>query len=359
MNPAFWQGRRVFLTGHTGFKGGWSVTMLRELGASVTGYALAPPTNPAMFDELGLADACTHVPGDIRDIEALERAMRDADPEIVFHLAAQPLVRASYGAPVETYAVNVMGTVNVLDACRRMPSLRAAVIITTDKCYENIGSLWGYREVDRLGGADPYSNSKAACELVVDAYRSSFFRPDRHQDHGVGLASARAGNVIGGGDFAEDRLVPDAIRAFSAQTPLMIRNRASIRPWQHVLEPLSGYLMLAERLYDDPSFASAWNFGPPVGDSAPVSVVADHLSRLWGEGAAWRQDPGEHPYEAATLKLDCTKAQVELGWVPKLTLEAALELTVKWYREHHKGGDVAALTRRQVLEYLSMDEAHG
>jgi CDP-glucose 4,6-dehydratase len=349
VNRAFWTGRRVFVTGHTGFKGSWLLLMLRELGAEVHGFSLEPPTSPSMFDLLRLDTLCTHHVGDIRDLAKIEAAMQAARPEIVLHMAAQSLVRTSYSNPVETYAVNLMGTVNLMDACRRVEELRAAVIVTTDKCYENKGWTWGYRENDRFGGADPYSNSKAACELAVDSYRLSFF----NSGSGAGLASARAGNVIGGGDFALDRLVPDAVRAFMAGEPLQIRNPLSIRPWQHVLEPLLGYLMLAERLHDDRSFAQGWNFGPQTDESASVERVADTLIANWGEGASWVQDPAEHPHEAATLKLDSTKARVELGWRPRLTLEEALRLTTEWYRAYHAGASMEEVTRRQIADFLA------
>jgi CDP-glucose 4,6-dehydratase len=304
-----------------------------------------------MFDLLDLQTTCSHQTGDILDLPRLEAAIQAARPDVLLHMAAQPLVRASYSDPILTYATNVMGTVHVLDACRRSPGLRAVVVVTTDKCYENNGWIWGYRENDRLGGADPYSNSKAACELVVGAYRESFFSqaPSGQRVH---LASARAGNVIGGGDFAQDRLIPDAIRAFSAGETLKIRNPLSIRPWQHVLEPLNGYLLLAERLHDDPSLTTGWNFGPPQEDSASVRHVADIVADLWSDGAAWSQDPAEHPHEAATLKLDSTKARIELGWSPALSLREALGLTTKWYKEYDLGGDMAELTRTQVRDYL-------
>lgn len=346
VNRAFWRGRRVFVTGHTGFKGSWLLLLLRELGAEVHGFALPPPIDPSMFALLGLEDACRHQEGDIRDMPALEAAMQAADPEILLHLAAQPLVRASYDDPVATYATNVMGTVHVLDACRRMPRLKAVVAVTTDKCYDNVGWEWGYRENDRLGGADPYSNSKAACELVVDAYRRSFFG-------GAVLASARAGNVIGGGDFARDRLVPDAMRAFAASDALSIRNPLAVRPWQHVIEPLIGYLLLAERLYGDASAATGWNFGPRAEESASVGHVADILAAAWGDGARWEQDPAEHPHEAATLKLDSTKARLALGWAPRLTLIQALHLTTDWYRAWQRGDDLAALSMQQIRSILA------
>jgi len=349
MNSAFWKGRRVFVTGHTGFKGSWLLLMLRELGAEVSGYSLAPPTAPSMFELLGLEDCCRHTVGDVRDLAALDLCLREAAPEVVLHLAAQPLVRASYEEPVETYAVNVMGTVHLLDSCRRAPEVRSIVAVTTDKCYENVGWTWGYRENDRLGGADPYSNSKAACELAVAAYRDSFFKVSRPE---TGLASARAGNVIGGGDFADDRLIPDAVRAFAAGTPLRIRNPLAVRPWQHVLEPLYGYLLLAESLYADRGHSEGWNFGPRTDESAPVAQVADTVARLWGEGARWEQDPAAHPHEAATLKLDSTKARLELGWAPRFDLEEALQHTANWYKAWGNQENMRAFTEQQVYAYL-------
>ncbi|WP_294097951.1 CDP-glucose 4,6-dehydratase [Sphingomonas sp.] len=349
IDRAFWRDRRVFLTGHTGFKGSWLTLMLEMLGARTNGYSLAPPTDPSMFDLLGLASALDQRIGDIRDLAAMEAAMRAAQPEMVFHLAAQPLVRASYDSPVETYATNVMGTVNLLDACRRVGSVKTIVVITTDKCYENTGTARGYVEGDAMGGHDPYSSSKGCAELAVSAYRDSFLRAV-----GIGVASARAGNVIGGGDFAADRLVPDAVCAFAAGVPLEIRNPLAIRPWQHVLEPLAGYLMLAERLHADTRFAEGWNFGPAVGDAAPVSQVADIFVRHWGEGARWTQDAGSHPHEAATLMLDCAKANNRLGWHPKLSLDDALALSAKWYRRWLGKGDLRAISKDQINQYLSL-----
>jgi CDP-glucose 4,6-dehydratase len=357
LTPAFWRGRRVFVTGHTGFKGAWLLSILREVGADVWGFSLAPPTAPSMFELLNLAGICRHREGDIRNRADLKDAIVQAEPEIVLHLAAQPLVRASYEMPVETYETNVMGTVHLLEACRSARSIKAIVVATTDKCYENVGWAWGYRENDRLGGTDPYSNSKAACEFIVDGYRHSFFNPGDHSRHGVALASARAGNVIGGGDFADDRLVPDAMRAFMGGEPLMVRNPLSIRPWQHVLEPLSGYLLLAERLCSDPLFGQGWNFGPPAEESAAVGEIVEKLAGLWGTGARSEQDPADHPHEAATLKLDSTKARVELGWRPQLGLDGALALTAGWYSAYHRGDDLIALTRAQTRGYLGLGGA--
>lgn len=352
MNLDFWRKRRVFVTGHTGFKGSWLLMMLSELGAEVHGFALPPPTSPSMFDLLELDRRCVNHVGDIRDFQRLRDCIGDAQPEIVIHMAAQPLVRASYDDPVNTYAVNVIGTVHLMEACRHNPWVRSIIIVTTDKCYENVGWVWGYREQDRLGGADPYSNSKAACELAVEAYRQSFFSPGRCDYHGTGLASVRAGNVIGGGDFALDRLVPDAVRAFGAKQPLQIRNPLSIRPWQHVLEPLSGYLALAERLFGDVRYAQGWNFGPGTEESASVGDVTDILVELWGNGASWRQDPGEHPHEASTLKLDSTKARVELGWAPRYSLHEALRHTVDWYKLVDQQEKLARITERQIRDYF-------
>ena len=349
LDPAFWRGRRVFVTGQTGFKGSWLLVMLRALGAEVTGFALDPQTDPGMFALLALGDLGTDRRGDIRDGAALTAAMVAADPEIVIHMAAQPLVRASYRDPVQTYAVNVMGTVHLLEACRAAPSVRAIVAVTTDKCYENVDWTWGYRENDRLGGADPYSNSKACAELVVDAYRQSFLAA-----RGIGLASARAGNVIGGGDFADDRLVPDAVRAFASGAPLVIRNPLAVRPWQHVLEPLAGYLLLAERLHGDARFGTAWNFGPRAEESAAVGDVATRLAGLWGGDARWVQDPAEHSHEAATLKLDSTRARTDLGWKPRFGLDEALRWTAEWYKASAVQCDLRVLTERQVGSFLGL-----
>lgn len=351
MTPDFWAGRRVLVTGHTGFKGSWALVMLRQLGAEVTGFSLAPPTTPSLFELVGGSSLCDDRRGDIRNREALAQAVAAARPEIVLHMAAQPLVRESYVSPVDTYATNVMGTVHLLEACRTVPGVAAIVVVTTDKCYENNGWVWGYRENDRLGGADPYSNSKAACELIVDAYRRSFFSADDHG--GPNLASARAGNVIGGGDFAADRLVPDAIRAFSAGDTLPIRNPLAVRPWQHVMEPLTGYLLLAERLFMTRHVAEGWNFGPPTTASASVETVADMIAARWGDNAGWVQDVGFHPYEAATLKLDSTKAQLELGWTPMLDLETATRITTDWYLNHRNGADMLSFTKAQVNDYLN------
>lgn len=350
MNRAFWRGRRVFLTGHTGFKGGWLALWLQDCGAEVTGYALPPPTTPSLFELAGVADNMRSVIGDIRDLSALTAAVAEARPEVVFHLAAQPLVRYSYTSPVETYATNVMGTVNLLEAVRAVDSVRAVVVITTDKCYENREWVWGYRENEPMGGYDPYSNSKGCAELVTAAYRSSFFNPARYAEHGVAVASVRAGNVIGGGDWAQDRLVPDIVRAFLAGQPVEIRNPHAIRPWQHVLDPLNGYLVLAERLCGSKAtaFAEGWNFGPAEDDAEPVQAVVEQLATCWGDGASWRLDGGEHPHEAHFLRLDCAKARTRLGWRPRWPLAKALTEVAGWYKAFGEGKNLRSLTLQQI-----------
>jgi CDP-glucose 4,6-dehydratase len=355
VNPDFWCGRKVFVTGHTGFKGSWLCLLLQRLGAKVTGYALVPPTEPSLFSVARVATGMTTWVGDIRDRTRLTETMQEARAEIVIHLAAQPLVRQSYADPVETYATNVLGTVHLLEAVRVTGSVRAVLVVTTDKCYENREWAWGYRENDRLGGFDPYSNSKACAELVALAYRSSFFNPKLHASHGVALATARAGNVIGGGDWAKDRLIPDVVAAFSKGEPVQVRNPHAIRPWQHVLEPLRGYLLLAERLYrDGATFAEAWNFGPEERDARPVEWIVRELSSAWGDHASWHRDVEAHPHEAMYLKLDIAKARTRLGWQPMLSLERALPLVVEWYRAQRAGGDMRDFTLTQIENYSQL-----
>jgi CDP-glucose 4,6-dehydratase len=357
MNPDFWRGRRVFLTGHTGFKGGWMSLWLQAMGAQVTGYALAAPTEPSLFELARVGAGMHSIIGDIRDAAILQAAMVAAQPEVVFHLAAQPLVRYSYVNPVETYATNVMGTVHLFEAVRNTKSVRAVVNITTDKCYENHEWQWGYRENEAMGGYDPYSNSKGCAELVTSAYRSSFFNPQTYSDHGVALASVRAGNVIGGGDWAQDRLIPDILAAFAAARPAIIRNPHSIRPWQHVLEPLRGYMMLAEQLHaHGPKFAEGWNFGPTDEDARPVNWIVDTLSQLWGNDASWKLDGADHPHEASYLKLDISKARSQLHWQPLLRLRDALELIVDWTRQRQAGADPHQLTLAQINAYQALSE---
>lgn len=349
MNPAFWKGRRVLVTGHTGFKGGWLSLWLQSMGAEVSGYALEAPTQPGLFHVADVAAGmhCSRI-GDIRDLTALQDLFATTQPEIVFHMAAQPLVRHSYQHPVETYSTNVMGTVHVLEAVRETASVRAVVNITTDKCYENREWCWGYRENEPMGGHDPYSSSKGCAELVAAAYRASFFAPNGQ----VALASVRAGNVIGGGDWAGDRLIPDMIRAFAAGESVLIRSPHAIRPWQHVMEPLGGYLLLAQRLFEEgSSYAEAWNFGPQDQDAKPVQWIVQRLMELWGDGASWRLDERPQPHEATYLKLDCSKAKNRLGWQPRMDLAAALEKIVVWYRAFERGEDMRALTLQQIQDY--------
>lgn len=348
MNVEFWQGKRVFLTGHTGFKGSWLSLWLQSMGAFVKGYALNPPTEPNLFTVAKVAEGMESEIGDIRDLDRLKRSMVAFNPDILIHMAAQPLVRYSYKEPLETYEVNVIGTAKVLEAARGCPSLRAIVNVTTDKCYENREWYWGYREDEPMGGFDPYSSSKGCAELVTSAYRRSFM-----QDSGIGLASARAGNVIGGGDWSEDRLIPDILRAFEKGEAVIIRNPGAIRPWQHVLEPLSGYLMLAERLFETPrDYAEGWNFGPNDEDAKPVYRILDHMVSLWGDGASWQLDDDSHPHEAGFLKLDISKARARLQWRPTWCLQDALARTVRWHRAWLEDQDMKAECLNEIREYM-------
>lgn len=348
----FYRGKSVLITGHTGFKGSWLALWLTQLGARVTGYALPPPTDPSLYDLGGIDRLVTSVIADIRDAGALTRTLQAAAPEIIFHLAAQPLVRASYQQPVETYAVNVMGAVNLLEAVRSCPGVKAVVNVTTDKCYQNREDNRAFREDDALGGYDPYSSSKACSEIVTAAYRASFFNPERFAGHGVALATVRAGNVIGGGDWAADRLVPDCVRAFLAGKKIAIRNPSAVRPWQHVLEPLAGYLRLAQRLVEQgPRFAGAWNFGPRDEDAQPVEWIVRKLCAEWGPEASYAVDQGEHPHEAHYLKLDWSKARAELAWHPQWNLEQAIRKTIEWTKAYQRHEDLRAVCLRQIEEY--------
>ncbi|HEU5350884.1 MAG TPA: CDP-glucose 4,6-dehydratase [Terracidiphilus sp.] len=350
VNP--WKKRRVFLTGHTGFKGGWLALWLAEKGAVVRGYALAPETEPNLFEAANVGGAVEDVCADIRDFAEVHARMTEFAPEVVFHMAAQPLVRRSYADPLGTYATNVMGTAHVLDAARSCPSVRAVVCVTTDKCYENREQQRPYRETDPLGGHDPYASSKACAEMVASAYRSSFFAADGQGKPGVALATARAGNVIGGGDWSEDRLIPDLVRGFCAGEPVKIRRPGAVRPWQHVLEPLHGYMLLAERLLGgDTQFAGPYNFGPAEEDAWTVERVADRMVELWGKGAHWTRDAEAGVHEAHLLRLDASKARADLGWRPRLPLSTALEWTVRWYRAWQKGTAMRGETLKQIAGY--------
>ena len=340
----------MFVTGHTGFKGAWLCLWLTDLGAEVTGFALPPPTRPSLFEVARVADRVRHVLGDIRDPEAVRSAVADARPDIVIHMAAQSLVRESYAAPTETWDVNVMGTIHVLEALRGAGGARAVVCVTSDKCYENRESGRAYVEEDPMGGHDPYSSSKGAAELAAAAWRRSFLA-----GQGVGVATARAGNVIGGGDWAKDRLVPDLLDGFAQGRRPRVRFPDAVRPWQHVLEPLDGYLRLAEALFNgSPGAAEGWNFGPDEADARPVRWIADRLARLWGHGAGWDVTGEPQPHEAQMLRLDCAKARDRLGWTPTWGLDAALERTVAWRRAFHDGADMAAVSLRQIRERLSV-----
>lgn len=350
-----WNGLRVFVTGHTGFKGSWLCLLLNHFGARVSGFALPPPTDPSLFEAAQIGDIVESIIGDVRNYEVLSAALRAANPDIVFHLAAQPLVRYSYDHPVETYATNVMGTVHVLEAVRTLGTVRAVVAVTSDKCYENREWVFPYRETDPMGGHDPYSSSKGCSELVAAAYRASYFSPSRLSEHGTGLASVRAGNVIGGGDWALDRLIPDLVRAFEKGEAPVIRSPGSVRPWQHVLEALVGYVSIADRLLGgEARFADAWNFGPADEDAKPVGWIVDRMAKAWGVERGWRDWQGETPHEAGLLKLDCSKARAELGWRPTLTLDQAIDSIVAWHKAVGAGEDAREVSLRQIRDYLSL-----
>ncbi|WP_299153945.1 CDP-glucose 4,6-dehydratase [uncultured Christiangramia sp.] len=344
----FWKGKRVFLTGHTGFKGSWLSLWLHSMGAEVMGYALAPNTTPSLFEIAKIENLMKSEIGDIRDLAKITNSVNRFKPDILIHMAAQPLVRLSYAEPVETYSTNVMGTVNVLEAAKKVQALKAIVSVTTDKCYENKEWEWGYRENEPMGGHDPYSSSKGCAELVTAAYRKSFF----NSEDSASLASARAGNVIGGGDWAEDRLIPDILQSFNNSEPVIIRNPLATRPWQHVLEPLSGYLILAEDLFNKGNEVSeGWNFGPNDEDCQPVASILDRMVSKWGEGASWELDHNSNPHEAGFLKLDCSKAKSKLDWNPVWNLDTTLDLIVDWYKAWNSGEDMQAKCLNEIKLY--------
>lgn len=351
MNSEFWHKKTVLISGHTGFKGSWLALWLQDLGAEVVGYSLAPPSEPSLYDAARVTEGMASVHGDLRDFAHLRAVVVEHRPEIVFHLGAQALVHEGYRDPLGTYSTNVMGTANILQAVRDCDSVRAVVSVTSDKCYANNEWVWGYREVDALGGKDPYSDSKACAELVTAAFRSAYFERE-DEARRVRVATARAGNVIGGGDWAADRLVPDLIRGIQSGVPTRIRRPQATRPWQHVLEPLRGYLDLAEWLWNNgEEAASAWNFGPSETDARPVHWVADRVVELWGEGADWELDGASYAPEARYLKLDCSKSRQILGWIPALSAEEALAWSIEWYRKHYEGADARALTLDQIQRY--------
>lgn len=353
LDNSFWQGRRVFLTGHTGFKGSWLSSILLSAGAVVTGYSLQPPKTPNLFEILNLSDDMNSIIGDIRDLESVKKAFFSAKPEIVFHLAAQPIVRESYKSPVNTYETNLMGTVNILECLRLYCGVKSFVNVTTDKVYQNKEWPWGYRENDRLCGYDPYSNSKSCSELVTYSYIQSFF----YDHNATAISTARSGNVIGGGDFSSDRIIPDCIRAALKHESIVVRNPHSVRPYQHVLECLSGYLLLAQKQYEDKGkYAGSYNFGPDDKNCVTTGVLADRFCKKWGEGQRWEASSDNGPHETSFLKLDCSKAKVLLGWKPVWDIDTALDATVEWYREWANGQDIVNLTQMQIKRYFDLQD---
>lgn len=351
MDPEFWNGRSVFVTGHTGFKGAWLSLWLQRLGARLVGYSLAPPTDPNLYNLAGVGDGMQSIEGDIRDAARLAAAVREARPEVIIHLAAQAIVRTSYDEPVETYATNVMGTCHLLEAARHSPGVRAIVVVTSDKCYADTGQRTAHTESDPMGGHDPYSSSKGCAELITAAYRLSFLSLAGDGDAAPQVATARAGNVVGGGDWGDHRLVPDVIRAVAGGEPVKVRSPQAVRPWQHVVNPLSGYLLLAEELCRrGPEVAEGWNFGPGEEDCQPVSWLVDRVTRRWGDGASWQAEPHPGFHETSFLMLDCAKSRERLAWRPPVELETAVDWLVDWYKSHASAGDVRSLTLEQIAE---------
>jgi len=354
INRAFWKDKKVFITGHTGFKGAWLSLFLYSLGAKISGYALNPPTEPSLYELCKINRFVNSKIADIRDGKLLINAMLDEAPEIVIHMAAQSLVRVSYSNPVETYEVNVMGTVNLFEAVRNCKTVKAVINVTSDKCYENREWCWGYREDEPMGGYDPYSNSKACSELVTSSYRRSFFN---EKDHCAAVASVRAGNVIGGGDWAADRLIPDCLRALLKGEKIIVRNPKSIRPWQHAVEPLSGYLMVLQKLYEEgPLFAEAWNFGPNDDDTKSVEWIVKAICKKWGHGADYVISSSEQPHEAGYLKLDCSKAKSRLEWHPRWNIEKAIDKIIEWTQAYKEKKDLTDVCLRQIGEYLNSNK---
>lgn len=352
MNKRFWAGKKIFITGHTGFKGSWLCSWLKLLGASITGYSLEPQINHSLFDLANVSEGINSIIGNILDLEKLTHAIKESQPDIVFHLAAQPLVHYAYQNPIETYTVNVIGTVNLLEAIRSIDRIRAVIVVTSDKCYENQEWMWGYRETDALGGFDPYSSSKGCAELVVSAYRRSYFNPAQYNQHNVALSTVRAGNVIGGGDWAVARLIPDLVRSLSKKEMCVIRNPNAYRPWQYILDLLQGYLMLGEKLWTHGSeFSEPWNFGPTEDNVKPVSWIADRVVSLWGEDARWTFEENKALHEAISLKLDSNKSRTLLGWAPRMTIDNALKNTLTWYQMHYHGHEMEQFTKQQIKEY--------
>lgn len=352
MQKDFWQGKKVFITGHTGFKGSWLTLWLKQRGANIIGYSLAPQTVPNLFSCANVAEGINSITGNILDLEHLKKSVLAAQPEIIFHLAAQPLVHYSYQNPIETYSVNVMGTVHLLEAIRYVDSVRSVVVVTSDKCYENREWIWGYRETDAMGGYDPYSSSKGCTELVVSAYRQSYFHANKYHEHGVGLASARAGNVIGGGDWAADRLIPDIIRALNRNEISQIRNPNACRPWQYILDVLQGYLVLAEHLwFKGIEYTGAWNFGPSDDNVKSVRWIADKLTTLWNKKEAWEISENHYPHEAMLLKLDSNKARNALSWQPKMSIHELLTHTCAWYNAFYQQHEMGQFTESQIVDF--------
>jgi len=352
MNNNFWRNKSVFITGHTGFKGSWLIIWLEHLGAKITGFALEPDKSNTIYTNGLILNCCKSIIGDVRDLKKLRNSMEEAQPEIVIHMAAQALVKKSYVDPIETYTTNIMGVVNIMEASREIESVKVILNVTTDKCYENNGEIWGFRENEPMGGYDPYSSSKACSEIITASYRKSFFSNKGNSKYQISVATARAGNVIGGGDNATDRLIPDIIKSFKNNQIALIRNPKAIRPWQHVLEPLRGYLMLVEKIYaDGQNYAEAWNFGPQVNDEKNVEWIVNEITKLWGGNAKWIQDDIKHAHEAQNLRLDISKANQLLKWKPVLNINESLNMVVEWYKKEEKGQNPKNICLKQIIKY--------